>query len=314
MKVIRKRKPKNQHKSRLGPRHKHTVTIYKDSTYIRFTSMGSPCEVIVDSTDSKKGRRLAEIAVNETKRIEYKFSRYRKEGIIYDINTSGGRSISVDEETSKLLDFSKQCFDISEGLFDITSGIFRKAWSFSPGATVPTQQKIESLLPLCGWQKIEWSPPSIRLLPGMEIDFGGICKEYAVDRTALLFSHETDISCLINYGGDIYSTGTRKSRVPWNIGITQVGKEEAFSKTLQIKKCAIATSGDMHRKVEKGGKLYSHIINPKTGWPVEGAPRSVTVLDSKCIDAGLLATLALLQGKEAESFLKHQRVAHWCQR
>jgi thiamine biosynthesis lipoprotein len=77
---------------------------------------------------------------------------------------------------------------------------------------------------------------------------------------------------------------------------------------------ALATSGDSRRFLLKDGKRYGHVLDPRSGWPVVGAPRSVTVAAATCTEAGMLATLALLQGTEAEAFLEAQAVQFWALR
>ena len=143
--------------------------------------------------------------------------------------------------------------------------------------------------------------------PGMEIDFGGVGKEYAVSLIAEQFRHRIpNLSCLINLGGDIQITCPREDHQCWNVGI------ENSAQAIALKEGALATSGDAKRYLLKNGKRYSHILNPKTGWPVPNGPASVTVHSPLCVQAGSLATLALLQGKHAEEFLKEQDVQYWC--
>src|SRR6185436_16520955 len=115
-----------------------------------------------------------------------KFSRYRPDNIVHRINTSNGLPVLVDEETARLLDFAATLTHLSDGAFDITSGILRQAWTFDGRGDVPRQQRIDELLALVGWRKVSWDSSTRRLqmLPGMQIDFGGVGKEYAVDMAA----------------------------------------------------------------------------------------------------------------------------------
>ncbi|MES9861996.1 MAG: FAD:protein FMN transferase [Candidatus Thiodiazotropha sp. LLP2] len=261
--------------------------------------------------DETLAKRLLDIASAEAWRIESKFSRYRDNNIVHQINNSRGRPVKVDDEISHLLDFAHQCWELSEGLFDITSGVFRRVWRFNGGSKLPDKQDVDDLLACVGWHKVNWSRPFITLPDGMEIDFGGIGKEYAVDRSLLLLQRETSGAILVNYGGDIHAKGQRKGGKPWSIGIENPSQLETATGLLKIKQGALATSGDARRFILNNGRRYGHVLNPKTGWPVEGALRSVTVAGSTCTEAGLLATLALLQGEDGEAFLKSQDVAFW---
>jgi thiamine biosynthesis lipoprotein len=147
----------------------------------------------------------------------------------------------------------------------------------------------------------------------MEIDFGGIGKEYAVDRAAALLRHAAE-PCLVNLGGDLAVTGPSAGGRPWRIGIEALDASGKPARVLELRRGALATSGDARRFLLKDGHRYGHVLDARTGWPVEGAPRSVTVAAATCTEAGTFSTLALLQGAGAEEFLRAQRVEFWCLR
>lgn len=279
----------------------------------RFRAMASPCEVLVDSPDRKLAARLARLGAREAWRIEHTFSRYRDDNVVHRINNADGASIEVDEETARLLDFAAQCHTLSEGLFDITSGVLRKAWRFDGGQAVPDPQVIERLLPSVGWHRVRWESPVLTLPAGMEIDFGGIGKEYAVDCAQQLLAAHSDVPALVNLGGDLAVTRNRCSAQAWRAGVEDPAGGGARG-AIQLTQGALATSGDTHRYVLKDGVRYGHILDPRSGWPVAGAPRSVTVAAPNCTQAGMLATFAMLQGGGAEQFLRDQGLPHWCQR
>ncbi|MDH5392909.1 MAG: FAD:protein FMN transferase [Gammaproteobacteria bacterium] len=279
----------------------------------RFQAMASPCECLIACDDENLARQLAELAMAEARRIEQKFSRYRQDNIIYRINNSAAEAIRVDQETADLLDFSAQCYELSDGLFDITSGVLREAWQFDGSDRVPQAAVIKPLLQRIGWPKLIWNRPLLTLQPGMQIDLGGIGKEYAVDHVAkCLKQHAAEVNVLVNFGGDLVATGPRLMAVPWTVGVDDPSRSgEKAVAGVQLSKGAFATSGDARRFLMKDNRRYSHILNPKTGWPVEQAPRSVSVLANTCIEAGMLATFALLQGKNARRFLEEQDVVFW---
>ena len=293
-----------------------SVHRHNDYCIALFRAMAGPCEVLVDSNDLQLTRQLGVLAQQEATRIESKFSRYRNNNIIYRINHSDGNPVEVDSETADLLDYAAVCYEISDGLFDVTSGILRRAWRFDGSANVPSQQHINELLEYIGWEKLTWQKPVITLQAGMEIDLGGIGKEYAVDCSAKLLHAATQTSCLINFGGDIAVTRPRHSGNSWTIGVANPTATQQTSSTgtfIQINQGAVATSGDANRYLLKNGIRYSHILNPKTGWAVTDAPHSVTVIANTCTEAGILSTLALLHGANAEQFLKQQEVQYWCE-
>jgi thiamine biosynthesis lipoprotein len=278
--------------------------------------MASPCEVHLGGVGRRKAEGILETVHAEALRIEEKFSRYREGNIVDRINRADGSQVVVDDETARLLDYAASLWSLSAGRFDITSGVLRRAWTFDGGANVPDPDKVESLLARVGWQRVDWQRPTLCMEPGMEIDFGGIGKEYAVDRAAELVRAEVE-SCLINFGGDLLALGPPpagdEGSPGWTVGIESLTGGSA-AKRISLTEGALATSGDARRFVLRGGHRYGHILDARTGWPVDNAPRSVTVLASTCTQAGMLATFAMLMGTEAESFLEAQGARFWCLR
>lgn len=298
------------------------LTVNKDSYGITFNAMASPCEVIIQSTDKQLAAKLGEIIATEVWRIEDKYSRYNQRSVCSVINNNAGQSVTIDEETYLLLNFAEQCYQLSEGLFDISSGVLRKTWSFqgiqssqSDNGNFPTEAQVKQNLTHVGWRKIHFDQKQIRLVKGMEIDFGGIGKEYAVDRAIILAKQLTNRPVLVNLGGDLAVTCSRVNSEPWQVAIEHPDSDNNITDMIvSLKSGALATSGDARRFLINDGKRYGHILNAKTGWPVEQAPRSITVVAPQCIQAGILATLALLQGAHAEQFLKEQEIKFWARR
>ena len=169
-----------------------------------------------------EAERIAGIAIAEVGRLEARYSRFRSDSFLSEINRVAGRGgrISVDEETSGLLNYAATCYRESEGLFDITSGILRRAWRFDRGE-LPDQAQVQDLLDKVGWHRVRWAPPVLEFpTPGMEIDFGGVVKEYAVDRAATLcWEAGARHPAYVNLGGDIKIIGPRPDGSPWRIGI-----------------------------------------------------------------------------------------------
>jgi thiamine biosynthesis lipoprotein len=280
----------------------------------KFHAMGGPCEVLADSDDIDLMRRIASIVAGEAWRIEEKFSRYRTDTIVHAINTAGGRAVEVDSETAGLLDFAARMFELSDGAFDITSGALRRVWRFDGSGRVPTRAAVRAVHADVGWPRAGWHRPWLRLPPGMEIDLGGIGKEYAVDRAALLVSQTPGVNVLINFGGDIVATGPRTGREPWRVGVEAAGDRRGVETLVRLASGGLATSGDSRRYLLRNGVRYGHILDARTGWPVPGSPCSVTVAADTCTEAGMLATLAMLKGRDAEDFLRAQGRRFWCQR
>jgi thiamine biosynthesis lipoprotein len=276
----------------------------------RFSAMGTPCEVQIEVRDGRLAAQLARIGEAEARRIEAKYTRYKPTGVVWAINNAAGKPVEVDEETAGLLDYAAQVHALSEGRFDVTSGVLRRVWTFDGSDRVPEPAQIAALMPLIGWGKVIWERPRLTLPPGMEIDLGGIAKEYAVDRAAMAIMAQTDCPALINFGGDLRTTRA-KAGGRWAVAIESLDPAKAAGGLLHIGEGAIATSGDARRFLLKQGKRYSHILDPRTGWPVESPPRSVTVAARTCVQAGTLSTLAMLLGPAAETFLKAENAEAW---
>lgn len=278
----------------------------------RFSAMASPCEVLMEVEERTEAQHILQRVAEETWRIEKKFSRYRQDNLIYRINHSGGEPLELDDETALLLNYADQCFQLSDGLFDITAGVLRRIWSFQPGAIPPSESQVRECLSHIGWSKVRWNPPLLHMPQGMEIDLGGIGKEYAVDKVAQWVNQATEASFVINFGGDLFVSQPRRNGQPWQVavddpaatGVRQIGQ-------ISVAHGGIATSGDARRFLLHEGKRYSHILNPRTGYPIENAPRSVTVIANTCLEAGMLATFAVLQGPDAKQFLEAQQVPFW---
>ncbi|HET9862136.1 MAG TPA: FAD:protein FMN transferase [Steroidobacteraceae bacterium] len=280
--------------------------------------MGSPCEVLVDSPHEQPAQAVTSAVAACAWRIERKFSRYRDDSVVSRINRSAGAPCEVDEETARLLDFADHMWRISGGKFDITSGVLRRAWKFDAGAQAPSADEIRGLLPLVGWSHATWQRPHLSLLPGMEIDFGGIGKEYAVDIAIAMAAQITADPVLVNFGGDLAATGPRADGGSWRVGVEGAGAMPSSATqipwTLDLAGGALATSGDTYRFVTEAGRRRPHILDPRTGEPVRGAPHSITVAAPTCVQAGMWCTLAMLEGHGAESFLEREGLRYWVQR
>jgi len=293
-----------------------SVEAGQDCLVGHFDAMASPCEILIESDDRAEAARLTKLAAGEAWRIEDKFSRYLAGNIVARMNSARGNAITVDDETASLLDFADTLHTLSKGRFDITSGVLREVWTFDGGDGLPDPQAVKDVLQRVGWDRVTWRRPVLTLQAGMEIDLGGIGKEYAVDRVAGRLREAGTCSALVNFGGDLAVTRAPRQRQAWRVGIEPVSaaNKERNETVLEIATGALATSGDSRRYLQKDGIRYSHILDPRSGWPVERAPRSVTVAADTCTEAGMLSTLAMLEGYNAEAFLDGEGAMYWCRR
>lgn len=277
--------------------------------------MGSPCELLCEVEARNEARRLSTLVADEAWRIEDKFSRYVDGNIVDQINGARGKRVHIDNETARLIEFATSLYELSDGRFDITSGVLRRAWSFDGSDRVPAADTVARILRKVGWERVTWEHNTILLPDGMEIDFGGIGKEYAVDRAVGIIREQSSASCLVNFGGDLAVSVPPAKRSDWQVGIESIlGDGEPGDRVVALASGALATSGDARRYLFKDGIRYGHILDPGTGWPVRGAPAAITVAADTCLQAGMLSTFAMLEGSEAEAFLDAQGAKYWCYR
>ncbi len=275
---------------------------------VDFQAMGTRCTISLYAQSSDHARSLSEAVIADVARLESKYSRYLPDSLLNEMNSvaNAGGAITVDEETAALLDYAQSCYVESDGLFDITSGLLRRAWNFQPeGQTeLPDPDVLAALLQRVGWDKLDWEAPLLIFdTPGMELDFGGIVKEYAADRAAALLKVAGVDHALINLGGDICVTGPRIGGDPWRVAISDPSKPEFPLRLVDLSHGALASSGSYARCIEIKGIKYGHLLNPRTGYPFTGTA-AATVLADQCVVAGSLATIALLKAPDAQQFLE----------
>ncbi|MGV7210113.1 FAD:protein FMN transferase [Oxalobacteraceae bacterium A2-2] len=269
-----------------------------------FTAMGSSCEIRVVAKHADEARQCAAPAIAEVRRIEQKYSRYLADSVVSRINSAAGlHAVECDEETAALLAYADRLHAASEGRFDITSGVLRKAWDFRSGR-LPKAGALDRLLPLVGWGKVVCGQARVFLpLRGMELDFGGFGKEYAVDQAAQVLADMGVQHGYVNLGGDMRFVGPRPDGTAWNIGIQDPRDTASTVASLPISRGALATSGDYERFIEVNGRRYCHVLDPRTGLPVSHW-RSVSVVAPLAITAGSCTTTAMLLEQDGLAFLE----------
>ncbi|MES2149003.1 MAG: FAD:protein FMN transferase [Pseudomonadota bacterium] len=277
---------------------------------VRFTAMASACEVRLAARDEAHAQQLAQLAIDEVKRIEAVYSRYRPDTVVSRINACAGRDwVALDAETAGLIEFAATLHASSGGLFDITSGVLRRAWDFR-AAVPPAPQRLAQVLALVGWERVEREGDTLRLArEGMEIDFGGFGKEYAADRAAALLAAQGVRHGYVNLGGDLHVIGPQPDGSAWMIGIQDPRNAARTVASLPLLSGALATSGDYERFFEHEGRRYCHVLDPRSGQPVDYW-RSVSVLAPVAIAAGSYATIAMLKQEAGLAFLEDSGLAY----
>lgn len=276
--------------------------------------MACDCEVRALGLSDIRLESAVNAAIAEVRRIEARYSRYRGDSIVSQINNAAGMAaVELDAEAVSLLDFAQQLYVQSEGRFDITSGVLRRAWNFR-GNQLPHPADIAKLLTQIGWDAVDWpaqaSGRQLRLpRVGMEIDFGGFGKEYAADRAAAVLVQQGVRGGYVNLGGDIRVIGPDAQGQAWRFGIQHPRQGDAVISVIELAAGALATSGDYERFIEVDGQRYCHLLDARSGWPVQGW-QSISVVSPLCVAAGALSTIAMLSGSQAQDVLDAQS-AQW---
>lgn len=268
-----------------------------------FAAMASQCEIVLAANDLASAQALAAPAMAEVARIEHKYSRYRSDSIVAQINQAAGQAAVVcDEETLALLQFADELYQHSDGLFDLTSGVLRRVWDFRQ-PRLPDPAALAQSLSLIGWQRVQRDGSSIHLpQAGMQLDFGGFGKEYAADRAADVLRQHGVQHGYVNLAGDFRILGPRPNGAPWQIGIQDPRQRERLIASIPVLQGALTTSGDYERYFELDGRRYCHILDPRDGHAVQHW-RSITVLAPLAIVAGGVCTIAMLKQQQAIDFL-----------
>jgi thiamine biosynthesis lipoprotein len=274
--------------------------------------MGCPCALHLEADADADAQRAFAAVQTEVERLDRKYSHYRDDSLLARIVASAGEPIEVDDETAHLLDFAAELHRQSDGLFDITAGALTRLWDAQLGR-VPSADEIAHALQHVGWQRVEWQRPRLRLTePGMRLDLGGVVKEYAADRCAELCRAAGVIAGVVDLGGDLALIGRHRNGEPWIVGIKAPRAPGRASARIELPRGGLATSGDYERALIVDGRRYSHIVDPRTGYPVISFA-SVSVVADSCLVAGAAATLAMLMGvQRGGDWLRELALPHLC--
>ena len=266
------------------------------------TLMGSKFEITLVDKDSLSAEKNIDRSIDEIQRIENLISEWKPETQISEVNRNAGiKPVKVDPEvfalTEKGIYFSK----LTDGAFDISIVAMDKIWKFDDSMNeLPSEESIKNSVKNVGYQNIILDENNSTIFlknKGMKIGFGSIGKGYAADKTRELMKSFGVKAGIINASGDISTWGTQPDGKPWAIGINNPFKDDKIAEVLYLKENAVTTSGSYEKYAEIHGKRYSHIMNPKTGYPSTGLT-SVTVVGPNATMANGFSTSIMVLGKK----------------
>ena len=269
---------------------------------MHFRALGTSCTIQFRQRDERAALAFAAEALGWLGKFEAKFSRFRPDSIVSQVNAAAGRDwVRVDAEMERMLDLAEGLHNLTEGILDATMLPLLRVWDWKTVHTrLPEAAEVKQALALTGWKKVERRAGAVRLpLEGMGLDFGGFGKEFAVDRLARLARDRGIRDALIDLGRDIYALGGNGVHPFWHVGVEDARQPGTCCAGLALTDRAVSASGDYARFFSHNGIRYGHILDPRTGWPVSNGMRGVHVIAQSCLEAGVYSTAVFVLGARA---------------
>ena len=276
-------------------------TLTGDFHKLSFQAMNTICRVHFRTTSETLARRLQEEVLQWVSWFEARYSRFIPDSLIGQINAAAGKHwIDVDPETDALFNLCQEMIFFTRGVFDPTALPLIRLWNWKANPPViPDAAQVRAAQELVGWRKIQRRPGAI-FLPreGMCVDLGGIGKEYAVDRVLTMVSQSGVEGTLVDFGADVRVHGLSPEKSAWHIGLEDPKNPGKVWTGVAVTNLAVATSGDYLRHFIHGGRRYGHIIDPRSGYPVDNGILAVSVIAPHCTVAGILSTSVFVLGPQ----------------
>jgi len=272
--------------------------------------MGVRFELAAIAEDSLKAKQAVDAAISEITRIEKLISSWDPHSQTSAINQMAGiQPVKVSDELFALIRRSLKISRLTQGAFDISFASLDKVWRFDGSmTTLPSPEEVAASVAKVGYENIMLNEEDTSVflkLQGMKIGFGAIGKGYAANRAKAVMLNLGIENGLVNAGGDLLCWGKQENGTPWQIGIADPAEKTKIFSWLQVHDMAVVTSGNYEKSVMIDGQHYTHIIDPRTGYPVQGV-KSVTIV---CPDAELadgLATAVFVLGEQGGLHLINQ--------
>ena len=264
--------------------------------------MGCVFDITVVASNESEGNQYIDMAAGEVTRIEKLISEWDSTTQISKVNKFAGiKPIKVDKEVFDLIVRSIKISELTDGAFDISWAGMNQIWKFDGSMKrLPTQEEVAAAVSTVGYKNIILNKNDLTVflkLKGMRLGFGGIGKGYSADKSAALLKSMGVTAGLISASGDITAWGKQPDGKPWVVGITNpFNKEKVFS-WFPFEGGSIGTSGNYENFVEFNGVRYTHIIDPRTGWPVHGIS-SVTLFGPNAELSTALTKAIFVMGKD----------------
>jgi thiamine biosynthesis lipoprotein len=266
---------------------------------LRFQAMSTHCQVKLQTADARLAAAFQNEVLDWVAWFEAKYSRFLDDSLISRINAAAGEHwVEIDAETEALFTLCQEMIFFTRGVFDPTALPLMKLWNWKARPpVVPAPEAARAARELVGWSKVERRKGAL-FLPraGMMLDLGGIGKEYAVDRVLTMGLQRGIHNILVDFGQDVRAHGRPPGHESWVVGLEDPHQPGKCWTAVLVNNHAVATSGDYVRHFVFEGRRFGHIIDPRTGYPVDNGVLAVSVVAPHCTFAGILSTAAFVLG------------------
>ena len=269
-------------------------------------TMGTAYQVKIVAGYFSGAKSLETRIASRLEEINDSMSTYRPDSEISRFNnqTAAGEPFPISDDFLQVMRIARRIYELSDGAWDATVEPLVRLWGFGPGEKqpgIPDSTRLRDQLQHVGFEfiRILEEGALIKARPGVTLDLGSIAKGFGVDQIAKFLQAEGQTDFLVEIGGEVYAAGSRIDGKPWRIGVNHPGKDAPVNKIYRVAELrdrALATSGDYRNFFEIDGRLYSHVIDPRTAYPVDNGVVSVSIIAENCTLADGLATAVMVMG------------------
>ena len=278
---------------------------------LRGATMGSEWTVRIAGKLHAPASTLQDGVQSQFDAVDQALSTWRSDSALSRFNANdSGQWMEIDPELAAVVSYGLSLADASDGAYDLTVGPLVNLWGFGPDPTravAPESAAIELARARVGWRRVEvdLAVHRARKEPGVRIDLSSLGKGRGVDRVADYLDAQGVDNYLIDLSGKLRARGVNSARQPWRVAVEQPGADDptgaarTVPAAVSLRDASIATSGDYRKYFESGGRHFSHIIDPRTGWPVTHETLSATAIAKTCMQADALATVYMVMAPDA---------------
>lgn len=265
--------------------------------------LDTTCDIKIYDMKTGEASEILDGAFEEIDRYENLMSKTIEGSDVYKINHAQGQPVEVSKDTLKVIELGIEMGDLSGGMFDITIGKVSSLWNFTgDDPKVPEQADLTEALKTVNYKQIAIDDSAVSMKdPQAQLDLGGVAKGYIADRICDYLKNQGVEKAVINLGGNVAVLGEKAKDTPWNIAIERPYSDRTeMMGYVSVKDATVVTSGIYERKFEQDGVLYHHVLDPRSGYPVDTDLEAVTIRAARG-NSGFcdgLSTVCLMLGRD----------------